>query len=200
MPGFRAPLTQLEARRQLALPSRGTIALVLGGGLGLNVDTIAINLLNSQLRAQLLIVPGQNQAAQANLAALQSQYPSQVRVCGWTERMDLYMRAADVIVGKPGGISVAEAMACGRPLFATRSLGGQEGFNVRFLESNHVGGLVSDGQLVDRLQTLVSDPVALAAAQRRAWALGNRHGASRIAELLLDLSWSLQSQAIVRSH
>ena len=47
--------------------------------------------------------------------------------------MDIYLRAADIVVGKPGGISVAEALACGRPLLATRSLGGQEGFNIDFL-------------------------------------------------------------------
>jgi UDP-N-acetylglucosamine:LPS N-acetylglucosamine transferase len=114
--------------------------------------------------------------------------------------MDLHMRAADVIVGKPGGISVAEAMACGRPLFATRSLGGQEGFNVRFLEQHRVGGLVADSELPQRIQALVKDSRALADAQVRAWALGNRHGASRVAELMLDLSWERQSHILASAH
>ena len=31
------------------------------------------------------------------------------------------MRAADLVVGKPGGLTVAEVLACGRPLLAARS-------------------------------------------------------------------------------
>ena len=202
MPGFTAPLSQVEARRQLTLPEKGPIVLVLGGGLGLSVDNTAAQLLARPLNALLLVVPGQNRAAEAKLAALRDQHPDRIRVCGWTERMDLHMRAADIIVGKPGGISVAEALACGRPLFATRSLGGQEGFNVNFLEANGVGALVEEGELVHRIQSLVDQPHLRAEAQRRAWSLGNRGGASRIAALVLDLSWANQAQvnANARGH
>jgi UDP-N-acetylglucosamine:LPS N-acetylglucosamine transferase len=194
MPGFAAPLSQIEARRQLGFMHSDPIVLVLGGGLGLSVDSITAQLLARPLRARLLVVPGRNRAAEEKLSALQAQYPDRMQVCSWTERMDLHMRAADIIVGKPGGISVAEALACGRPLFATRSLGGQEGFNVDFLERHGVGALVNDDELVDRIQALVDQPDALMEAQRRAWALGNRQGAERIAELVLDLSWAQQSR------
>ena len=88
---------------------------------------------------QVLVMPGRNSDAQSALAKAQQLYPDRLRVCGWTERMDLFIRAADVVVGKPGGVTVAEVLACGRPLFATRSLGGQEGFNVDFLERHQVG-------------------------------------------------------------
>jgi len=192
MPGFAAPLSQVEARRQLSLPEKGPIVLVMGGGLGLSVDSIAAQLLSRPLNAQLIIVPGRNREAQANLETLRERHPDRVRVYGWTERMDLHMRAADIIVGKPGGISVAEALACGRPLFATRSLGGQEGFNVNFLEGRDVGALVDDAELVNRIQALVDQPQLLAEVQVRAWALGNRQGAKRIADLVLDLSWTRQ--------
>ena len=53
-----------------------------------------------------------------------------------------------MVVGKPGGLTVAEVLACGRPLLATRALGGQEGFNVRFLERHGVGRLVPEEALV----------------------------------------------------
>jgi len=114
-------------------------------------------------------------------------------VCDWTDRMDIYLRAADVVVGKPGGISVAEALACGRPLLATRSLGGQEGFNIAFLQSNDVGGLVADGELLDRLAALLQDTAALQAMQMRAWQLGRRDGAKRVAALAVDLATSSDS-------
>lgn len=49
------------------------------------------------------------------------------------------MRAADVVVAKPGGLAGAEAFACGRALMATHCLRGQQGFNVHFLEAHRVG-------------------------------------------------------------
>ena len=101
--------------------------------------------------------------------------------------------AADVVVGKPGGISVAEALACGRPLLATRSLGGQEGFNIAFLQSHEVGGLVADGELLDRLAALLHNPEALQAMQMRAWQQGRREGARRVAQIAVDLAASRES-------
>ncbi len=188
MPGFVHPLPQLEARRQLKLAVDRPVVLILGGGLGLSVDAIASRLLQSSLDATLIVMPGRNAQARSALAAQapMGQQSDRLHICGWTDRMDVYIRAADVVVGKPGGISVAEVLACGRPLFATRSLGGQEGFNVRFLESNDVGALVSDSDLAGRIEAAIAQPERLADIQRRAWALGSRDGASRIAELALD--------------
>lgn len=97
------------------------------------------------------------------------------------------MRAADVVVGKPGGLTVAEVLACGRPLLATRSLGGQENFNVRFLERHRVGRLVSEAALPETVEALLSDSIGLAQMKERAWSLGKREGADRIADLVEQL-------------
>jgi processive 1,2-diacylglycerol beta-glucosyltransferase len=200
MPGFSAPLPQRAARQQIGLPIQGSVVLVLGGGLGLSVDSIAAQLVQARSGFQFLIMPGRNQSAQATLAALAAQHPTRVKVCEWTDRMDLYVSAADVIVGKPGGITVAEAMACGRPLFATRSLGGQEGFNVRFLERHGIGALVGDAALLDRLEGVFMRGHELAEMQTRARALGRRDGAARIAEMVLELAWQRQQRASSRGR
>ncbi|MFL6576276.1 MAG: glycosyltransferase, partial [Povalibacter sp.] len=118
----------------------------------------------------------------------------------WTDRMDVFIRAADIVVGKPGGVSVAEVLACGRPLLATRSLGGQEGFNVRFLEQNRVGALVPDTGLADRIDSMMADSQSLAEMQQRAWALGIRDGASRIAEMTLDFIARQRYQIVQESQ
>jgi UDP-N-acetylglucosamine:LPS N-acetylglucosamine transferase len=187
MPAFAATISQEEARLELNIPQAVPVVLVLGGGLGLSVDAAARALLEQPSNVRIIAMPGKNAGAKATLEALTRRYPERLRVCEWTERMDLYLRACDLVVGKPGGISVAEALACGRPLLATRSLGGQEGFNVNFLERNDVGGLVSDGELVGRVDALLADRPALRAMQERAAALGRRNGAQRIAQLALDL-------------
>jgi processive 1,2-diacylglycerol beta-glucosyltransferase len=139
---------------------------------------------------------GRNAQAHAALIALQRRYRERLRVCEWTDRMDMYLRACDLVVGKPGGISVAEALACGRPLLATRSLGGQEGFNVGFLDRHGVGGLVADGELSTRVESMLADRAVLEQIQQRAWRLGRRDGAARVAELALDLAAARPSLAV----
>lgn len=200
MPAFAQPLSQVEARRQLQLPADARIVLVLGGGLGLGVDTVASRLLEPASAMHVIVMPGRNDEAQAALARLSRTHPDRLRIGAWTERMDIFLRAADVVVGKPGGVTVAEALACGRPLFATRSLGGQEGFNVNFLERHGVGALVKDHELFDRVRAILDRPAELAATQARAWALGNRNGAQYVSDLILDLSWAAHTKALPTEH
>lgn len=185
MSGFRHPPSAHEARAALGLDPHRPVILVPGGGLGLGVDAVVIRLLSEIPDVQLLALTAGNVAAQAALAPLAARNPSRLHLHGWTDRMEVFMRAADIVVGKPGGLTVAETLACGRPLLATRSLRGQEGFNVRFLEQHRVGCLVSDEQLVPRIVSMFADRAELARIQDRAWALGRRDGADRIADLVL---------------
>lgn len=39
-----------------------------------------------------------------------------LRAIGYTRAMDEYMAAADLLVGKPGGLTTAEALARGLPM------------------------------------------------------------------------------------
>ena len=188
MPGFRQPPSVHEARAQLQLPAHAAVVLILGGGLGLGVEAAAERLLACSGDLQLVVMAGQNGSAHTSLARLEARYGARLRVLGWTEHMEVPMRAADIIVGKPGGLTVAEALACGRPLVATRSLGGQEGFNVRFLEAHQVGRLVPEHELVQCVESAVKDRDGLARTQDRAMRLGKRDGADRVAELALALA------------
>lgn len=200
MPAFAQPLSQPEARRQLRLPMQGALVLVLGGGLGLGVDAVARQLLEPGSDLHVIALPGHNEEGKSALAKLSQEFPYRLHVAGWTDRMDLFLRAADVVVGKPGGVSVAESLACGRPLFATRSLGGQEGFNVDFLEQQRVGALVRDHDLFERVQAVLSQPDELAAMQTRAYALGVRGAAQYVSDLILDLSWAARTQSLPTEH
>jgi processive 1,2-diacylglycerol beta-glucosyltransferase len=195
MPGFSNHISQSDARRQLDLPQQEPIVLVLGGGLGLSVDQAA-ELLVRRTDLCVVAVTGRNETVHRRLVSLDIPRRERLRVHRWTDRMDLFIRAADLVVGKPGGVSLAEALACGRPLLATRSLGGQEGFNVRFLEQHDVGGLVSDRELVSRVKEMVSNRERLQDMQRRAWLLGSRDGATRVAELALELGCAHRRDSI----
>jgi len=105
------------------------------------------------------------------------------------------MRAADILLGKPGGITTAEAMACGRPLFATRSLRGQESFNITFLKKHQVGDLLQECDLASKIDLLLSDHAKLKHYQKRAWKLGRRDSSQKIVELVFQIGNLAQLQA-----
>jgi UDP-N-acetylglucosamine:LPS N-acetylglucosamine transferase len=188
MPGFRQPPSMQQARLALDMDPASPTVLVAGGGLGLGVDAVVGRLLARPSAMQIAAIVGRNAQALRSLAPLVARYGRRLKVREWTDQMELFIRAADVVVGKPGGLTVAEALASGRPLIAARSLGGQEGFNVRFLETHGVGKLVSEQDLVGAVDALLSDPGALQKMQERAWGLGRRDGAKRIADLVLQLA------------
>lgn len=204
MPQFRNPPSQTEARRQMGLDLKCRIVLVTGGWFGIGVSDAVKGLMECALDCQVLVTTGRADSEDVRrLKSLKARFPHQLRLIEWSDQMPTLLRAADVVVGKPGGLSVAEALACGRPFFATTSLGGQEGFNLRFLEQHGVGRQVTLEQLFDALNALLSRPQALERAQTRAWRLGCRDGAERIAALAtaravskdndkIGPSWALQ--------
>jgi processive 1,2-diacylglycerol beta-glucosyltransferase len=183
MPGFAAPPSQDDARYTLGFDTARPVVLVLGGGLGLGIETLAQHLLALPAHVQLVVLIGRNSNAEAQLRRLSAQHAQRLQILGWTDRVEYLMRAADVVVGKPGGLTVAEVLACGRPLFATRSLGGQEGFNLRFLERHGVGKLVGEDALVPLIDALLQTPDRLRELQDRALSLGRRHGADRVVDI-----------------
>lgn len=183
MPGFSLPPAQPEARAMLGLQPDLPAVLVQGGGLGLNVASLAERLLDETHDLQLIVQTGQNAQAMQQLAALG---PSRrLHVVPWVEDMPLYLRAADVVVGKPGGLTVAECLACGRPMLVTDTICGQESRNAEFLEAQGVGWRVREEDLAGRLAAMLDDAEGLKAIQHKAWNLGARDAATRIARLVV---------------
>ena len=56
-----------------------------------------------------------------------------ITAVAWTDQIPAYMQAADLLVSKAGGVTLAEAAAVGVPLVIYQPLPGQETVNVRFL-------------------------------------------------------------------
>jgi len=195
MPGFSRPPAVGESKIALGLDPARPVVLVLGGGLGLGVDAVAGQLLAKRLDADLVLVTGHNGPARAALASA-VEHAGRLHVFGWTTRMEHFIRAADIVVGKPGGLTVAEVLACGRPLLAARSLGGQEGFNARFLERHDVGRLVPEEELPACVDAWLGSGERLAQLKERAWAIGARDGAARIAEVALEHAGAFDTDVV----
>jgi UDP-N-acetylglucosamine:LPS N-acetylglucosamine transferase len=188
MPHFADLPPQQAARRWAGLDADDPrpVVLVLGGGLGLGVVRLVGPLLERLTEARIVVMVGHNEHALEEVRDMVGAVPGRLEVRGWTEHMENFIVAADLVIGKPGGLTVAEVLACGRPLLVTKSLQGQESFNVRFLEAHGVGRLVSLEELPQRAAEWLADPARLQRLQRQAAALGRGDGAARIAALVLE--------------
>jgi processive 1,2-diacylglycerol beta-glucosyltransferase len=55
------------------------------------------------------------------------------KLLNWTNRLDEYMKAADVVVSKPGGLIISECLALGKKIIMTDPIPGQEERNAEFM-------------------------------------------------------------------
>ncbi|MHB8765059.1 MAG: glycosyltransferase [Deferrisomatales bacterium] len=135
-----------EARTRLGLdPARFTV-LVLGGGAGFGpVRAAAVALAQADLPIQVVAIAGRNPQLRSRLELLKLTARVPLQVVGFTDRMHDYLSAADLVVTKPGGMTVAECLAKGLPMVLLGSpLPGPETLNQAWLVEQGLGRPVRD--------------------------------------------------------
>lgn len=114
--------------------------LLLSGGYGLSkIDEIVTVLFALQKPIQLFVVAGKNKRLETKLRTLQPPNHIQLTVVGWTDGMDEYMRVADVVVSKPGGLTTTECITLQKPLIAVQPIPGQEKENSDYILAEGYG-------------------------------------------------------------
>ncbi|MCC8129752.1 MAG: glycosyltransferase [Clostridiales bacterium] len=123
-----------EARKALGLDENRRYILVAGGSIGAGSVEHTLRLLLSHYRredAELIVVCGNRQALYQRI---QKRYGDRATVLGFTDRMAEYMKACDLLITKPGGLSSTEAAVAGIPRIHTSPIPGCETSNMRFFQ------------------------------------------------------------------
>ncbi len=109
-------------------------------------------------------------------------------ILGFSDKIRELMAQADIVVSKPGGLTVAEALAVGVPFAAVSPIPGQETRNSDHLEEKGAGIKVpSPAAAGARVATLLEEPRKLAAMRGRALRLGRPRAAYSVASKLIAL-------------
>lgn len=137
-PEFHNPPDMRQARRQLGLEVNRPTVLITGGMYGIGVEQAVHSLLDDS-NVQIVMTVGKQRQSGDWYSALLERYPGRLRVFEWHSRMSVLYSAADLVVGKPGGLTITETIVCERPFIASHWLNGQELFNVEFLERQGIG-------------------------------------------------------------
>ena len=185
VPAFASPPSPTEGRLALGLAADRPVILVTGGGYAIGVEETLAGLRAADPIWQIVATTGRRMGA-AGVGRLVVADHRGLRRIDWPGEMAPLVSAADLVAGKPGGLTMSEAMACGRPFVATCSLAGQEGYNVRFLERHGFGVRVEPERLIATLKDLLAAGDRLAAMGAAARRQGVRDGAERIAALVED--------------
>lgn len=134
-----------RVRAGLGIPSSAFTVLLLFGGKGAPLMApLAARLLDARSDWHLVAVCGDNPRLCARMARLERHAGGRLHPLGFTDRVPELMRAADLLLTKPGPGSLAEAFHYRVPVVVTldaRTIP-QERFNARFVAEQGVGVVV----------------------------------------------------------
>ena len=182
---FSQPPDSKTVRRRMGLRDDLPVVLVLGGGFGMGpVAQILEQLDRMDILFQTVVVAERNMELRRELAAQDRRHPTQV--LGFCANMHELMSAANLIVGKPGGLTTSEALAIGRPLVVINPIPGQEAANSDFLLEH--GAAIKINRLEDlpfRLQQAL-EAAKLERMSQAAKALGRPKAAQDVCQAVLE--------------
>lgn len=180
-------------KRSLQFEEDWPILLVMGGGIGMGpVSRIMKALKKLTLSMHVVIVAGKNnrliKRLQDDTKKLNNHSPVKVRVLGYINNVYDYMKAADILVTKPGGLTSSEALAVQLPMIIVRPIPGQELRNTRYLLGKRVAIRVGDeNNLAETIETLLKNPARLKQMRDKARPLGQPDAAMKVARRIMDL-------------
>jgi 1,2-diacylglycerol 3-beta-galactosyltransferase len=140
-PDFRQRMgnaeTRARTRAELGFDER-PVLLLMGGGDGMGrIESIARELMFSNLPIQLIVVCGRNEHLKANLDEVFSRIPS--RVLGFVRNVPELMGSADLLATKAGPSTICEGFIAGLPIILFDAVPGQEEGNVDYVVSSGAG-------------------------------------------------------------
>ncbi len=169
----------LELKKKLGLQDGMTI-LIATGSFGMGPIEELMELLKSY---QLLIVCGHNRDLYERL---RPKTRKNAHILGLVDNMDELMAVADVMVTKPGGVSIAEALVKELPMIFFSAIPGQETNNIKVLSTYEVVSQIQSSlpQIAQTIHEWDSNPKDLDALRVRLSALSKPNAVADIIALL----------------
>lgn len=144
---FLEDISQEQAKKQLGLSPEKNYILVSGGSIGAGNLEQTIGLLcdymEHQKKMECIVICGNNMRLYRKLL-VKAEKIRKLHILKSTTKMHLYMKASDVFLSKPGGLSSTEAAATGVLLIHISPIPGCEFFNRHFFETHHMCIAVRD--------------------------------------------------------
>jgi processive 1,2-diacylglycerol beta-glucosyltransferase len=144
-PCFIDKFSKNDTLKELDLDENKTTILIMGGSLGLGKITDVYERLNRVKNdIQVIVITGNNKKLYYELMKLREHSNKKTQIIGFTNNVNKYMQACDLLLTKPGGLTITEALICQIPLGLFSPIPGQEEKNAQFLLKNNLAVNLSD--------------------------------------------------------
>jgi processive 1,2-diacylglycerol beta-glucosyltransferase len=110
------------------------------------------SIMDTQIPLQILAVLGKNEENRKKVMALKAKYKWPMHIFRTVSNMDDLMWASDVVISKPGSVTMAETLSLGKPMIVINPLAGsaQELRFAGFLEEKGAGLWIQSAQELGR--------------------------------------------------
>lgn len=165
--------------------------LLMSGSMGLkNISYVLKELLNNSHKLRITVVCGNNKELKNNLS---KEHNSRIRdkklhILGFSKDIASLMEYSDLIITKPGGLTITEAIIKNLPIIIPFCIPGQEMQNTEFLTSNgyalYVDNLLELNMNVDNL---IDNPNLLEQMRNKLYKLASTYSKDKIVDIADNL-------------
>ncbi len=186
-PVFATRKDKREMRTKYGLDQDRPAILLSAGGFGVGpMQDILAGLADVEHAIQVLALCGKNLELKAKIEAMETPASLKLVPIGYTDKMDEYMSAADIVLGKPGGLTTSEGLAKELAFVIVNPIPGQEERNSDHLLEEGVAIRSNElSTLAYKLNQLLGSPDRVRSMQANAARLAHPNSAQEIASILL---------------
>ena len=188
-PAFSQRMDLEALRRKFALDPSLPVVLLSAGTFGMDSSIVALRaLLQMEQPAQIVALCGQNEELLAEVVHATEGAPAHLKFTAlpYTAEMHEWMAVADLFIGKPGGLTISEALASALPMILLNPIPGQEEINAASMLEEGVAVSPTDVvTLPYKVDLLLREPQRLASMRERMKQLAQPQAAYTILETLL---------------
>lgn len=176
-----------SARKELGIEDKMTVFVITGSmGFGNTEKYIrSLDMINEDF--QVISVCGKNMAMKERIDNIYTR--KKVYNYGYVTNIDVIMDASDIIITKPGGLTVSEAIAKKIPIILVDPIPGQEDRNRDFLINTGIAvGTSSHAPLDEVLSNLISCPQRLTQIQQMQELLAHPDAARKLGDFIIEFT------------
>ncbi len=176
---FSEMITKEYACNELGLSAQYRYITISGGSIGASSMGSCITVLLRHLQANadkhLIVICGSNERLYEKLRQNYAGH-KQIHIIGRTDQMPLFMKASDVFITKPGGLSTTEAAVSATPMILMPPIPGCETYNIHFFKKHGMCFSVENPEtdLLTALEALDAAEVSLRMQQAQRSVINGR--------------------------